>query len=779
MAETKTKRGFSRERPRHIFSRGGEENGIAMLFVVFAIMVVGILGALLLLYTSVALRNAVGVTPASRALAAAETGLDIAHARLASGSIEDSTTIPTSYLWDGKGSYTVTVQKNPDFGDGDPYDWKITSSGQYTANVEGVDRTYYRTVEEVVTFAGGRYYNALDYVLFSKEGNIDFDVSGDLGIAKVGGITVNGDIYAGKNVYVDMAAAFFAGGTFTINGDIITEKGDIEINEGSGILAAANTSITGDLYSGILARPGDLGGGVSVRTINGLGGGGSVTLTGGINSHGRLRDYDQGLRIANSCGFVGSVSVQINGSVKANRDVYIENNAVLAGFPSVSIIGSVHSGEDVNINNPVSIAGASVRTNVDGSIYAGGDVVIYGRGAVFAGVYNRVGGDIQAGGNVDIHQELSLGAQAPSGYVVGSDIYADSVDLYSSSAVIGSMSNSVGGSIYASGPFSLDNSATASTCNVTIAKSIYSTGNMSLQTSASWGGTGRVTVSGGGSVLNPPSPNPGVFANGTMRLSASQSWFANGRIDITRDARRYGGVPSISGNVNIAGATNQLASTFNVPSPDEPTAPTAYNEVLMPRCDFSYYREQAKSQMEDDGDSRHYVIAPAGGEYSLTLNPDDVTSSIYVVFCEGNLLINSVTVPVNTEAVFVATGNIRLHELTRQEGTENSKFQIIAGNKFTYDAQSNLSVGDSDLFFLYAAHETYDPVSDPVSVEYEMGWFKNLEGQITARGDIVLNSNGSYFRWLPLYNYTINYRNPAVLSNAFRIPFRVKSWKEL
>ncbi|NPV59563.1 MAG: hypothetical protein HPY75_07860 [Actinobacteria bacterium] len=746
-----------------------------MLFVIFSIMVIGILGALILLYTTYALRNAVGVTPAARAQAAAEAGLDVVHAMLAAGDITGNTSGITGSLWQGNGTYSVNVVKNPDMGDGDPYDWLVTSSGTYTARVEGVDRTFYRTLEEVISFAGGHYYSALDYVLFSKEGDIRFNLGGNL--LQVGGILVDGSVYAGNDIELQNEARLAAGTNFEIRGDVVTERGDIIVRELNVALAASNVRISGNLFSGILTRPGDTGGGVLLETRVGIAGGGSIELTGDINASGRLRSVDQGVRIINEVWVLGGCTTRINGTIRSNRDVYAENSVrLLAGWPSIEVNGSVFGGEDVNFRSVLNIAGGTLNNNINGSIYASGNVDLYADGAVLGTMQNRVGGDIQAGGNVNIYHHFGVGCGNPSGYVVGGNIYGDSVNLDSRLGAAGTIANSVGGNIYANGPINLDNYAAAGTSRVTIGGSVYSEGNFDFYDQSGFLGTATVAVNGGLAPLNPPSANPGVYSNGAMSLSVDKGLLSTASISVNKDARRYGGSPTISSNVSVTGdKTTPLPSQFSVPEPTAPTAPTEYREVLLPECDFDYYRELAKEQELLDGQDHYFETPPSP---NLDIPAGAFSSSLFVVFVEGDLNVGTVSVPVACKAVLVATGDITLQETLRREGSGDAEFQIIAGGKFLYDAGGNMTIDDNDQFFIYAAHEDYDPVSDPVSVEYEMGWFKNLRGQITARGDIELNSSGSRFSWLPGSNYSIHYKSPSVLGEAFRIPFKVKMWKE-
>ncbi|OFW55636.1 MAG: hypothetical protein A2Y75_05475 [Candidatus Solincola sediminis] len=764
----------------------GREEGFAMLFVIFAIMVLGILGALVLLYTSYALNSALGVTPASRAQAVAEIGLDVVHAKLASELIADSTVLADpQFVWGDsgsvpRGSYTYSVTKNPDIGDGDPYDWLITAQGEYTAMIEGVERTFYRQLEEVLTFAGGRYYSALDYVLFSKEGTVDLTLTDDLSGREVAGVTVNGNIYAGQDVLVTSGARFASSGQFEINGNIITESGDILISEVDRWASASNIRISGGLYSGITASGGS-GGGVELETSMSIGGGGTITLTtsdpalGCINSHGQLRDHPYGVYIHGSTSWAGSYTSTINGDIHSDEDVYASNAASVFATIGTTINGSVFSSSDVEFRSIPNII-ASVNTNISGSIYADGNVTLYGNSTFAATILNRVGGDIQAGGDVYIYEHFGIGCGNPSGYQVGGNIYGRNVTLDSQLGALGTISNRVSGNIYCSGGLDLDNRATLGTSTVTIGGSIYTSGNFDMYTRATIANA-RTYVNGAmPGLLIGGTPSVGCYSNGGMVFSANSS---SARITVTGNAKRASGAPTVSSNVTITGTTSPAVGSFAVPAADPPQAAFDYPEVPFPECDFDFYREKAKSQEAVDGQIHYYGVS----QPNLNIPEGMIASSEFVVFVDGDMGIESAVIPPDSKGVFVCTGNVIVHGLERSGAGGIADFQIITKGTFSYSVDAAIEFEVGDRFFIYAAHDSYDAINDPVSVEYEVGWFRGLEGQITARGDIVLVSTPRAFEnWFvppAERNYTVTYKSPSVLSDAFRIPFTIKRWKEL
>ncbi|RJP30351.1 MAG: hypothetical protein C4536_09955 [Actinobacteria bacterium] len=768
----------------------GSENGFAMVFVIFAIMVVGILGALVLLYTGYVLRNAVGVTPSARAQTVAEAGLEAAHAQLASEEITGADTIDGS-MWEGQGTFHVDVRE-ADLGDGDPYDWLITSEGTYTAEVEGVERTFYRTLQEVISFAGGHYYSALDYVLFSKEGDIDIDLDGDLGfLAEFDNVSIGepgtmSNIYAGQDITLANSAKIgIAGGAFEIYGNIYTERGDVMARSVSVALAGSDININGDIYTGIM-NAGGIGGGVNFETSVGIIGGNSVNVTGNINAHGRLKDYPYGVRLDNFVAFIGGSTTHISGTIKSNETVFGQNRVGAVVNATIDIDGNVLCGDDVEFRNEMLI-GATMRNDINGSVYAAGDVTLYSNSGALGSNTSRVAGDIQAGGDVDVYTNFIIGTGG-GGYSIGRNIYGRNVTLTSSLGAAGTLNNTVGGSVYCrGGNFTLDNyGGPGATCTATVSGSVYASGNATLTSRANglWPvrGIARAYVQGGGSVLNPPNL-AGAFAGGNMTLTAQETvhFIVNDEavMSVSPNSRRSVGSPTISeingGDVQ-QGTTAPAVGAFTPLAANPPEAPTPFGEVLLPACDFDYYRELAKEQEAIDG-LPHYF----SGDTNLNMTEADfAASSTHVVFADGNLTIDTVAMPLDTKGVFVSTGNITLSDTLRTDPlSSQSEFQLIAKNKVAYVDGFNAQWNDGDNMFIYAAHENYDPnnPNESVSVEYEMGWLRDVTGQITARGDIVLTSHP----WAFLFgsDHSIKYKSPTVLGEAFRIPFTVKSWKEL
>ncbi|MDY6796799.1 MAG: hypothetical protein SWK76_16175 [Actinomycetota bacterium] len=785
--------------------RGCGEDGFAMLFVIFAIMVIGILGAATMLFATIMLRNSVGVTPSSRALAAAEAGLDVAHAMLAAEEPElmnlgehESYTLPQGSLWSGNGTFDVTVTRNPDEGDGDPYDWKVESNGEYKSYVEGVERTFYRGVEEVISFAGGSYYTALDYIMFSKEGDIDLNLDGDFSALKLEYVSIGeegaplpSNLYAGGDITLaDSAKVFVAAGGLEVYGKIVTEYGDVLVRNATGLVGASNVYIEGaGIYSGIL-NPGGVGGGVNLESDISVAGLHVIEIDAPIKAQGRLNDYPYGVRISNSVVAAGGATTHIGGSIRSIEDIYGANNLdILGATTEIDIDGNIHCAGDVEFRNEMFVI-AIMDTDISGSIYAGGDVDIYGSGAAGGYVASTVGGGIHSAGDVNIYQGFG-GITNGGGYSVGGSIYGRNVDLESQLIAVGNISNAVGGSVYARGDFSLSSYAGPSaTCDAIVSGSAYSLGDFDMSSRANGGGflvgQSRAYVNGGGGVIDPPNL-AGGFAGGTMSLSAQENFhlFVHDKA-ITRvqpNARRSSGTPSITeidgGDVQ-EGTTTPEVGSFTVPSATAPQLDSEdidHPEVLMPECDFDYYRQKAREQELTDPGHHYYQ-----GDTTITLNEADFDafkSATHVVFVDGEMTLQTVEVPLDTVGVFVATGDIHLSDIMRLgDDAQEAECQLISNGKVDFGPGFNFSVSDDDRIFIYAGHEDYDP-DDPnerVSVNYEMGWFRDVWMQVTARGDIVISSHPFAFTGLAIHR--IKYKNPSVLGDAFRIPFTVKYWKE-
>ena len=216
--------------------RPGErrEEGFALPMVLFIIIMLGILGATSLIMAVYAMMNAQGALPAAKAFDAAESGLSVAHSALARDDIPaGGTNVPRTGSLEANSSYSVTVLPDP----ASP-DWKITSTGTYTDDRGTV---YKRTIEEKVTFSGTeRHFNALDYVLFSKYGNINIE-AGTVFLFNT--FTVNGSVY-GRNVTLFSNKGLLGDSELRVNGNIYATN-DATLRTWTGFACVSNTRVAG------------------------------------------------------------------------------------------------------------------------------------------------------------------------------------------------------------------------------------------------------------------------------------------------------------------------------------------------------------------------------------------------------------------------------------------------------------------------------------------------------------------------------------------------------
>ncbi len=776
-----------------------DESGFAVVFVLFAIMVISILGALTLLYTAYALRSAGGGEPSTKALAAAEAGIEIAHARLAAETITSDTDFSDT-LWNGKGSYDVTVENLAP--QGYPYDWRITSAGQYKATVEGVERTFYRTIEEVVTFAGKDYYDALNFVLFSKEGKIDLSLAGNLQGINITDYRINGNVYAGGDINLKDELTIAAMHNLRIDGSIYSERGDINLNN-KAAGALQNFEVTGSIYT--------RNGGVSISNELYIFAGCNTRVYGDIQAGGTVSGTDRGVYLRNGVFVGGAAGLYVGGTtgnIFSRNDVIAESYFGAFGGSTIDIAGSVHSGRDfrmkgdaggagvlinrvggdvraernVEMGNDIIGAGA-VANRVGGSIRAGGKVDLRAGCGGAASAFSRVESDIVARGDVNVGYDVFALPLGESGYKIGGNIYGNNVTLRANVdvGVFADIQNRVGGNIYARGALSLNNevSGLGTIMNAAIDGSIYSQGNTNMRARAGASTDGRVFVKG--LLPAPQGLDPswrGIFVNGNSQLRSEEDWFivplSDADIVISNDWGHVG-TASTAGNGNVTYANKYPVGSFTVPQAGSPgvTAPQNLNyNVMMPECDFDYYRSEAKRQQELDPGSTHYRQGDLTLS-NLTIPAGAMFSSQYVLFVDGNLTLNNTLLGIDVKAVFVATGNITVQN-SFQTAARNA-YQFIAGEKVRSGSFLTLNLQPTDEIFVYAAHKGYQRGVDEESVRWDLGWFRNIQGQITARGDINLYSG----RFGQLFNiHGITYKRPTVITDAFRIPLQVKSWKE-
>jgi hypothetical protein len=322
---------------------------------------------------------------------------------------------------------------------------------------------------------------------------------------------------------------------------------------------------------------------------------------------------------------------------------------------------------------------------------------------------------------------------------VNGSIYGKDVTLYSNKLIFGDSELRVNGNVYA-------------------------TRDATVRTYTGFACVGTTRVAGSTPMF--PSLGEGVFANRNVTLRAECVFLASSRVYID-DNCYYGNTITKStgglgiNTISISGTEKKMdASTGNVP------------DVALPEPDFDWYRAQAKVQDADPWpDGVHYYPGNATIN-SLTINPNAQLSSGWIGFCEGNLTIQNVFINANAKGVFVAMGNVSItHTLQLQGSTE---YQAMAKGKVIHNSSLTFNIFATDTIFIYSGYSNPNDLGD-YAVQYSLGWFRDIKGQITAKGSIYTPDSD----WAIAGDNGITYKKPNVPVDGFPIPFQVKSWKEL
>ncbi len=322
----------------------------------------------------------------------------------------------------------------------------------------------------------------------------------------------------------------------------------------------------------------------------------------------------------------------------------------------------------------------------------------------------------------------------------------------------------VNGSIYGKNVTVSNNKTIAGAGDLYVNGNVYATNDMLLRAHTGFIAINWTRVTGGTAIH--PLLGEGAFANHNMSLEASCVFLASSNLYID-DNCYYGNTISknTSGfginTIRINGTEKKMdAATGTVP------------DVALPEPDFDWYRSQAMVQDADPyADGQHYYPGAATIS-SLTIDPNASLSSGWIGFCEGNLTIQNVMINANAKGVFVSMGNISVTHSWQLQG--QTEYQAIAKGKVIHNSSMTLNVNATDTVFIYSGY--YNPANiNDYAVQYSLGWFRDIKGQITTKGSIYTPDSD----WTVYADCGITYRKPSVPVAGFPIPFQVKSWKEV
>ena len=430
-----------------------------------------------------------------------------------------------------------------------------------------------------------------------------------------------------------------------------------------------------------------------------------------------------------------SVTVTGNGehAIYAGKDVTLKDVKLLFAGGNLSVIGNVDAGRDINVETKsVVLSGVfhPASVNVSGDITAGRNVTVSSATAAFGNSNALVTGNINAGGDVSLSSTVGGACYASTKVAQGVNA-GGNVNISASGLVLAGCDTDVGTS---GAPYSvkaMGNSSMTATTNII----------------GAWPTT-RVY----GDLIN----------NGTAVLSATGLGWQESRID---GAWQHGsctlptpGPPCYFGSHSDINPNIQTSDIENV------------RDVQFPEPDWGWYETMAIAQGNYYDDDQTFT--------NVTI-PDD-PSSMWVMYVEGNVTINNLYFNVAKHGVIVSEGDVKVTNQVQFWGPANSKtiYQVIAKGDVSHANFWTLNLNAEDEVFIYT-DGSYDSnkngIADDGNVSYDLGYFRDIKGQITCKGNITAPV-GSV---LALWPHEISYASPYVAKPAWPIPFKTISFREL
>lgn len=366
---------------------GSAEDGFAVAMVLFIIIIVSLLGIAMLTVAAYQMKDADRTLPSNRAFDLADSGLSYAHGQLAQG-----TTIPnppsnydsgTVQMGSANSTFDVTIAKNTASGVVIPDQYLVLSTGSYNSNEA---RTYTRKLEEVVQFrqTSQQHFAAFDYCMYSHTGDVVLD-TGTTANSSTGTLTVDGNIYAGRDVKLTDTKANHAAGSLTVNGNVTAGR-YVTILAESASNSAANDSVTGDLTAG---------NNVTISASSRVRKGASFIVGGSINSG---NDVVLSSRVLTANAGASVKVAQSAGTSVNARNVQVSSLATVNAL-SATFVGNSQAASGINANANVNITAESDVAQADSQ--------------------SRVYGNVQAKGNTSLNATSTNNNSAPVAEVYG------------------------------------------------------------------------------------------------------------------------------------------------------------------------------------------------------------------------------------------------------------------------------------------------------------------------------------------------------------------------
>lgn len=425
--------------------------------------------------------------------------------------------------------------------------------------------------------------------------------------------------------------------------------------------------------------------------------------------------------------------------------------------------------------------GVTIEGNGGHAIYAGGNVTLEDTKAFLAGAKLTVNGDVYAGGNVSVATRSALGTSANVN-VTGDVIAGGNVDVSSACGGAAGATTQVTGSINAKGNVNLSSWGIFFVVSSTkVAQSpgkvVNAGGNVTIKSEVG-------AIAGAETYVGNSGAPSSVNAVGNSSVYAACVFLAVSKARVYGDLKNNGtaklegyGLGDVQGRVDglwqhgIEPHVKEGASSYGTHSSTNPNIQAANIEsipdVEFPVPDWGWYKTMAVAQNNYwDGDKTFT---------NITI-PDD-PSSMWVLYVAGNVTINNLFFSVDKRGVIVSEGNVNVTNSVQLRG--HSEYQVIAKGDVGHKSFFTLNPSAEDKVFLYT-DGSYDANNngnrdDDGNVSYDLGYFRDIKGQITCKGNIT----APVANFLSFDQHKITYASPCVPAEGWPIPFEVITFKEI
>ena len=437
--------------------------------------------------------------------------------------------------------------------------------------------------------------------------------------------------------------------------------------------------------------------------------------------------YGKNVTIKNTKSFASGGAVNINGNVYATADAYFEANTGVASGSAVNISGSVRSTGSTTLYSRV-IAAAGAGASISGGVDAGGSVTVKSDVGAAAGASSLVSGDVNALGNV---------------LVRGYALFAAAANATVSGAV------NAGGDVNVESRDGLFTGTDASVGDITA--------------------VGQANVSAMSSTASGLTAHAGAISCNSSSLLKSQSYWALwvADADVYTGNWTHGGTgTSYSGDDHFPedGVVHHGTDSGTNPNNAVPAIQTV-PDVELPEPDWNWYRTMAVAQGHSHIGSGPYT------NQNILANPDHGSSG-EIYYYDDDVTTTNLVINPSTKGVIVCKGDVTVS--TTLQVNAGAEYQIICTGDIKFETSLTLNINASDTIFFYTdGTHVHGGTKRNGDVTYDLGWFRDLYGQITCSGNINTPVAG-FAR-----DARIRYKAPSVPVAAWPIPMSVLTFREL